>query len=425
LGAGALAGALPLQSCRAQPVGGQFTPEAFGAAGDGITDDYDALSRLVEAVNQAGGGSIALAPGRTYFVDRYLNGGKPVAELAFLGCQNLTIEGNGARIGVKGDFRRDQPSIRGLAGLRFTDCHGVAVRRLELNGNVDKTLRTEAMPEPASHGLIFQSCFNVAIVGCVAHNFAGDGLYIRDSKRLGAGGTRSASRGFAVRNSRFLFNARQGLSVIQLRGGTFEDCEFSYTGFIDGSGAVGPYGGHSPGAGVDVEPNSTPTFGERVDVLTGDILFRRCRMIGNFGCSFVSGKYARGQAFQEQVRLDMCQLECGEGLTGGRDGFIFDVPEGEVVDCTLRMVDKIAYIGWYPQSGASPRFAGNRVSGRNRGPGHPLLVVRSTRGSPVIENNRFINQSGPGGGGVTLSIVAVGNPSAIVRHNDLVSEPAQ
>src|SRR3954447_20282782 len=38
--------------------GGSFTPEQFGAKGDGITNDSGAFARLAQAVNAAGGGTI-------------------------------------------------------------------------------------------------------------------------------------------------------------------------------------------------------------------------------------------------------------------------------------------------------------------------------------------------------------------------------
>src|SRR3954462_2151640 len=53
--AAALAG-VP-EVARAQ--GRTFTPEQFGAKGDGVTNDSRALARLAAAVNAAGGGTIA------------------------------------------------------------------------------------------------------------------------------------------------------------------------------------------------------------------------------------------------------------------------------------------------------------------------------------------------------------------------------
>jgi hypothetical protein len=410
----------PLPAFAAQAVRARFVPEAFGAVGDGVADDYDAFVRLVQAVNNARGGQVALTPGRTYFMNRYVTAANGVANLTFDRCDGLTIEGNGATIAVKGDFHRDRQSTRGLAGLVFEDCKNVTLRNVELIGNVSRTTRLKSLSEAPSHGLIFGGCSDVSIDGITARHFAGDGLYIRHSRLPGPSGARAACRRFNVRNSRFLFNARQGLSVIQLRGGLFDNCDFSYTGYVDRRGTRGSYGSHSPSAGVDVEPNRTPLSAEAMDLLTGDIMFRGCRMVGNGGSAFVACKAARGEHFLELVRLEACHLECNDGRSGGRDGFIFDVPGGSVADCTLQMKDKTAYLGWHSTSKATFQFVRNTVTGRTAKPGHSLLEVRPTLGAPVIEDNRIIaiaTQGRSSSAATGSRLFAVRNPNAIVRNN--------
>jgi hypothetical protein len=138
-------------------------------------------------------------------------------------------------------------------------------------------------------------------------------------------------------------------------------------------------------------------------------------MIGNGGASLVAAKFARQQRFMEHIVLDGCLFECGHGQKGGRDGFIFDVADGEVTKCTLRMADKTAYLGWYAQSDASFTFSENNIYGRNVGLRHPLVMVRRTRGVPTVERNRFYvsarDDSKP------AEPILVTNPSAIVRDN--------
>jgi hypothetical protein len=396
----------------------QFTPEAFGAKGNGVTDDYEAFERLARAVNGVRQAAVLLSRGKTYLLDRYVTSADPKLGLVFENCDGLTIEGNGAALKVRGDLYRDRRSTRSLWGLLFRDSAWIAVRNLELNGSVDQTRRAPRLAEGTSHGLIFQSCSDVSIDNVVVHHFAGDGLYIRESKRRGPGGTRLASRRFNVRNSRFWCNARQGLSVIQLRGGLFENCDFSWTGYVDDKGTIGPYGAHSPSAGVDIEPNQTRDTAEPVDTITGEIRFHRCRMAGNYGAAFLASKFARGEAYLEKIKLESSDLRCNEGLTGGRDGFIFDVPEGEVSSCTLRMLDKTAFIGWHPGSRASPRFVGNELYGRNRMRGRPLLVIRPTLGSPRIERNRLVDESSLGTGPAPWLLMA-NNRNAVLQDNQL------
>ena len=417
-------GVIPLFACGAVGPSARFTPEEFGAVGDGVEDDYDAFAKLVRAVNEAGGGIVILQPGRTYQLDRHIAPGSPAADLVFSNCEGLTIVGNGARIRVKGDIHRSMPAVRSLAGLTFQDCRGIVLTRLELAGGVEQSRRIDGLTEAPSHGLIFRGCSNVMIDDVTVQHFAADGLYIREGPHPDPKGLRRASRDFRVRNSRFRFNARQGLSIIQLRGGVFENCEFSYTGYVDSSARTGPYGAHSPGAGIDIEPNRIPGGANSVDVLTGDILIRGCRLLGNVGAALVAAKYANSRRFIENVTIDSCQIECDDGTAAGRDGLIFDVPRGMVHNCTLRMRDKTAYLGWYPQSDSDPRFLGNQVYGRNPGRNRPIFAVRPTRGSPLIEGNRFIGEhrqpKDPGG----AWLVFIDNPNATLRMNSIFAPAA-
>lgn len=413
-----VAGILPLLLCGAAGRGRRFTPEEFGASGD--RDDYDSFARLVAVVNAAGGGTIALRPGRTYFFNRHIVPGGKAADLVFADCNGLTITGNGARIRLKGDFHRDRASVRSLAGLTFSDCRNIVLTNFELAGGVDQTTRRPDLTEAPSHGLTFQGCSDVTIDGLTVRHFAADGLYIREGGRADGDGPRQASRRFQVRNSRFLFNARQGLSIIQLRGGLFENCEFSYTGVIDTAGKAGPYGAHSPGAGVDVEPNRTPASAQPVDVLTGDIVIRRCRLVGNAGAALVAAKYAGGTGYIERVTIESCLLECNDGAAAGQDGFIFDVAEGIVRNCTLRMRDKTAYLGWYPESHANPLFSGNSVTGRNPRRNRPMFAVRPTRGSPMVENSRFVGEQRREMDSRAAWLLFIDNANALVRNNEIV-----
>jgi hypothetical protein len=421
IGGCVLGAMVPAAACSAAPPPARFTPEAFGAVGNGVQDDFDAFDRMVKAVNAARGGSIALTPGRNYFLGRFVTAANGVTQFSFMNCDGLAIEGNGATISVKGDFHRANKLDRGLSGLRIADCRNVAIRNLELVGHVDRMTREPTLNETPTHGLLFAGCSEVLVEGVTARHFAGDGLYIREGSRPGQNGAYAASRAFRVRNSRFLFNARQGLSIIQLRGGRFENCDFSYSGYVTPE-VRGSYGSHAPGAGVDIEPNRTPSTSRRVDVLTGDIEFQNCRMIGNRGTSFVAWKFGkRVGRILENVTLRSCHLKCDESGPS-RYGFIFDVPGGEVIDCKLEMGGRTAYVGWARISDASPRFLKNAVHGRHPHPGRPLLVVRATRGGPVIEGNRLIISEAQALSAANRpSILVVENPNAIVRDNQILS----
>jgi hypothetical protein len=411
-----LTGVAPLLAYAAVGPAGRFTPEAFGATGDGARDDYDGFARLVEAVNRAGGGTVALRRGATYLLDRHIAPGNGARDLLFSDCDGLSIEGNGAEIRIKGNFHRDKRSVRSLVGLGFVDCRRVIVRDVVLSGGVERMTRSSGLSEAASHGFLFQSCSGVTIENAVVRHFAADGMYIGASSRPNSVGRRSASRDFVVRNSRFLFNARQGLSIIQLRKATFTDCDFGYSGYLDESGTQGDYGWHAPAAGVDVEPNTSPGGPRPVDVMTGEIAFTGCRMAGNYGGAFLAGQYANCRRSIERVVLDRCTLSCNPLQEEGRYGFIFDVADGMVSNSTLRMYNKTAFIGWYPDNDANVVFRGNSV--RGNGSTNPVFVVRPTRGAPLIERN--VIDDDPGRTGFPGALVRIENSRAAARANTFV-----
>jgi hypothetical protein len=419
---GAAGALLSASACRVAAAGTTVTPEGFGAVGDGVTDDYAAFQRMAAAVNAAGAGTVVLRPGRNYFLGRYITANNGVSDVIFQGCSGLIVEGNGARISTKGDLFRDAKTTRGLSGLRFEDCSGVQVRNMQLVGNVQQMRRTSGLTEAPTHGLLFGGCSDVLVENVLARHFSADGLYIRAS-RGAIGGMNRASRRFSVRNSRFLFNARQGLSVIQLRDALFEACDFSYTGYVDAGFGAGPYGNHAPSAGVDLEPNYTPTTPHPVDVLTGNITLRNCRMVGNLGAGLLAAQLYGSEPTIENVLVEQCLLQATQA-SASRYGLIFDAPASTMQNCTLKMADKTAFIGWYAQSPANPRFIGNIVSGTGTGLGRALLVVRRTRGAPVIEGNRFIVEGArivPAS--AQRQLVQAANPNAIIRNNQFVAQP--
>ena len=127
-----------------------FTPEMFGARGDGRTDDSAAMAALSRAVSQAGGGTIVFRR-TTYLVGAQSSSGprernyafEPARLLEFEGCRGpLVIRGNGARMrcadglrygvfdGRGNPLERPMPYIGpGLATpyrymIRIADCTG-------------------------------------------------------------------------------------------------------------------------------------------------------------------------------------------------------------------------------------------------------------------------------------------------------------
>lgn len=267
-------------ACAAQR-GSEFTPEQFGASGDGRTDDHAALVRLASAVSRAGGGTIRFARGRRYRIDQVLATREPnrvdIGHVAFIGCNGLTIDLNGATIDVKGDFHRAaggrrgrQSSAHAVIPLFFEGCSNLTVRNGIMNGNAGLTTADDSVAEGPGHGILLIGCSRVQLEDLHIHHFTGDGVYIRAARN------RRSSRDIRLANVRLTNNARQGLTIAGAAGVTALDCDFSATGRTGGAYH------RSPGAGVDLEP------GHDYD-LPSDFRAERCRFEDNRGSAVVAG----------------------------------------------------------------------------------------------------------------------------------------
>jgi len=77
-----------------------FTPEQFGAVGNGIADDTVALQNMTVALNNAGGGTVNLKTGANYLVFSTVAAGSLNVQSAIgiNGVNGVIVNGNGAKI---------------------------------------------------------------------------------------------------------------------------------------------------------------------------------------------------------------------------------------------------------------------------------------------------------------------------------------
>lgn len=278
-------------------LGPAFTPEQFGARGDGRTNDTLAFARLSDAVQRAGGGTIRLSR-RTYRVGwqrelgaaNYRLSPSPILEFKDL-PGGLRIEGNGA-------------TLRCAPGLRFGSFEGEELRPwegimplydLSVRATPYETMiRVDRSRGPVEiTGLELDGAIHQAVIGGswgdVGRQIAMTGVVLRDnagpelvadvlSHRHGQDGmmidgiTSSDRPSRRVERVRCLENGRQGCSIVGGQGYVFADCEFSRTGRLSVSSP--------PGAGVDIEAE-----GKKV---IADLHFSNCRMADNSGCGVVA-----------------------------------------------------------------------------------------------------------------------------------------
>lgn len=273
-----------------------FTPEAFGARGDGRTNDTAALSRLAAAVTLYGGGNVVFRKTTYQVGDQGLNPSgfylfPPRDILNFANCKHpLAIHGNGARLlcapGLRfGTFDRDGTAVHhampylgaGLATpykamIDVTGCTGeFSLSDLELEGPGDNFILGGPYGDtgwqiPANGLILRNNRGNEIIDGLRTHGHPLDGIQIDGLDEDVPGAERRLSRVIADRNG------RQGCSLVGGRDYQFVASTFQRTG----RGKVKS----APGAGVDIEAEA----GKRIRRIS----FKGCRFSDNSGAGLTA-----------------------------------------------------------------------------------------------------------------------------------------
>lgn len=268
----------------------------FDAKGDDPAfDNYDAIKAACAAIEAAGGGTLVIPEGRTYYVNRHRIDNGPsangVTNFAFEGIDGLVIDGCGSKIVMQGGWTRTADytagawtySYHNCIGFDFAGCTNLVIKNLELDGGA-ATVVKEAAAEGWSYGIIIGGCDGVTLENVSVHHYTSDGLYITS---YGPSTNYVTTKHVTAINCKFKNNARQACSILQVRWATFINCEFSY------SGQAGGYGGHSPQAGVDIEPNYYPGMNGTCvgDEFAGDITFIGGKFLDNNGFEFIATNY--------------------------------------------------------------------------------------------------------------------------------------
>ncbi|MDI1303005.1 MAG: hypothetical protein PSX71_13960 [bacterium] len=381
---------------------GTLSVKFFGAAGDGVTDDYTALLYAATYINSVGKGILLFPPG-DYFIGRYTTATNGVINpLTFIGCKGLQIVGNGARISLKGDYHRDAETTSTLCGIVLLQCNDVSIYGLEINGNLNLTTTAGRFPEPASYGVYVLSCNRVALTNLYIHHMMTDGVNIRDG---GTSNPRIASKNVTGLNVVSTYNGRQGMSIVQGRFITFLNSEFSWTG----RSAIG----FSPQAGVDIEPiRSTVTAApNQMDVNTGEVKFINCLFTENANGQFISGYGAT----VDGVHLDGCQFLAGAGGSVQSVFFIIQNPRAVVKSCVFDFGASgacLAYFGFSKDTVSELTVKDNVFYLRKAG----QKVVNNQIKASVFEGNRiYILGTVPHVG--TQAHIYVVNSNAVFRSN--------
>lgn len=277
----------------------------YGAKGDGISNDYQAILKVYTAINANGRGEIYFPKG-VYYINEFNSPGKPVPDMILQNLSYLKISGDiGTVISVKGDFNRivtfltprkqfKKSDYYAICPIYIKNSSNVTINNLEIRGNVQSTTRDSNVVETGGRLLSLESSKNVTLSDLYIHHAQMDGIAFISTKGI-------PNADFLIKNVVVSNCARQGSTIGCLLDSKFENCVFKNTGITEGS-----YGAHDPKAGIDIEPNwpeskvSNITFDSCVfqnnlggalrishPTTTQNITFNNCTMTAKEG----TGKY--------------------------------------------------------------------------------------------------------------------------------------
>ena len=216
----------------------------------------------------------------------------------------LTIEGNGCTITQDGD-RGPYTVMGGLkpwGGLKLAHCDNFYVSDLILNGRVDQISRDPNTFEQDTHGVMVLGCHIGKMINVTAKNTAAGDGFLLYHYNIDGQPTRQCED-LVFENCVADRASRNGLSITSGRNLHFKRCSFIRTGDHE-------FGGHSPGAGCDVEADRHPGDGGPDEPLerTGRILFEKCVFSQNVQRTVVCALQRH-----EDVTLLNCVLHGNEG----------------------------------------------------------------------------------------------------------------
>jgi hypothetical protein len=323
----------------------------FGAWGDGRHNDQEAFKEASRFFNERKGNGTLIIPAGTYLVGKQLDYGalvpimyRPFAEqsvtnpyyklglpvLFLSGCNNLTIEGEGAPE-IKftdemlfGSFYADGkamplkdkqgktlvPSQHSIAltgdGIYIENSKNIIIKGIELDGNlaahkVGGNISADGWQWGQS-GILLNDVSDCRLENIKVHHFAVDGLQLRNTTAPDI--DKIESQHILLENCSFDYNGRQGFSWTGGAGVVARGCTFSHTGMAYNKSLKRELS-TSPGAGMDIEPESDPNVNVYRLVKMG--VFENCKFEDNKGVGMVADIYneVEGRVAQD-VYFDNC-----------------------------------------------------------------------------------------------------------------------
>ena len=232
---------------------------AYGAKGDGTTDDTAAIQRAVDAV--AGTGGTVMVPDGTYMVNAIAQNGS----MGIILGSNMTLSLSAGAV-----FQAIPNSSQNYAILVLYSVNHVNIMGGTLLGERSAHTGTDG---EWGMGLSIENSNQVVVQGVTAKECWGDGFYITNL-------CTDVTLCSVVSDH----NRRQGLSVTSVDGLVVRNSTFKNTE------------GTPPETGIDVEPNNGNTV--------NNVLITGCTLRNNAGGGFQCGTPFVGTAFGTNIVFD-------------------------------------------------------------------------------------------------------------------------
>lgn len=365
----------------------------FGAAGDGVTDDTDALRAAAAYVSRNPGTTLWFPPGRyhvaRYAVDWWPDGSLPdlgfgaKTACLFLDASDFTVVGCDATIDVLGSYGKT-PGANGWTAQEpryyaretsflpfvFLGCSNFEVRGFELDGNADELSVTPGLAwlEQFEAGILTADCSDYRITDVRSHHFPSDGILL---------GTGVIDERVRVDHVHCHNNARVALGLIQVRDATIEDCTLRDTGDTQGDWPT-----LSPAVGLGIEPDCSfdPAALNYCPGFPGasGILLQRLRVLDNLGSgvSFAHGDTTADVVLQDSWIRVPDESTAFPLVVGARSSVV----QGCDIEAERGPISFLSSADDFSQ--VSVRLTGNRITGHGL-----LLYGQQPFGEVLIQGN--------------------------------------
>lgn len=286
----------------------------FGALPNDAGDDTDAMQRAADFLCQCGSGKTLVYPAGSYRVGKIVTKNEIISpdshawSIAYVGCDNVAIQGRNAIIDVVGSFRKEADGILAdnfcadpsdgnrLLSLAYASQYAILPFMIQgsrqvrlsgfmINGHGDQTTMDPnyCYQEGHSQGVSISETHDFTISDMTIRYMATDGIYIGESSRDGLVDKTIVSN--SARNALSLAEARN-LRVTRSEfrdSGVLGSASDSYHSFSNRGVAAEAEALPYDGADWRREGDYLPAPSELLGFLPGNFLFDRVTVTGNLG----------------------------------------------------------------------------------------------------------------------------------------------